>query len=325
MAAQPFTMNRILIMRAGAVGDFILTLPVFEALRERWPSAEIEVAGHPEVACLAVDAGLADSVLRYDAPMWSALFVEEGGLPSALREKLAAQDAVISFTPDADGVMERRLRRACSGAVIVHPPKPASGHATEHLMGALACFGISAEARPARICLREERLAWGRQQLARRGIDAGRLVWIHPGSGGLRKCWPWERFEEAVHTLADARGAHVALSAGPADERLLPALTRAASGRVHRVAGLPLIELSAMLAHARCYIGNDSGITHLAAALGVPTVAIFGPTDPAVWAPRGEHVHVVHAPDLARLAAARVLSLPALPSPLMQSHRRTSG
>lgn len=300
-------MNRILVIRAGAVGDFVVTLPVLDALRKRWPGAQIEVVGHPRIAGLALEAGIVDRVSRFEDPVWSALFVEQGALPSGLARVLAGQDAVISFTPDANGVMGRRLREACAGPVVVHPPKPSSVHVTGHLLGALASFGIPSAPRPARLGLPAGRCRRGAAHVASLGLDVRRLAAVHAGSGGEHKCWPWERFEALVRALVDNLGCDVILTAGPADERLLPRMRALEAARVRVVAGMDLLDLAGVLVHARRYVGNDSGITHLAAALEVSTVAIFGPTDPAVWAPLGRHVSVVYNPCLAAVEPEAVL------------------
>ena len=110
----------------------------------------------------------------------------------------------------------------------------------------------------------------------------GDFAVIHPFSGSARKNWPLDRFRE----LATRLGLPVRWCAGP-EELLPPELTSDA------VRFENLHELACWIENARVYIGNDSGITHLAAAVGTPVVAIFGPTDPAVWAPRGERVRVV--------------------------------
>src|SRR5262249_5406296 len=119
------------------------------------------------------------------------------------------------------------------------------------------------------------------------------FVAIHPFSGSSRKNWPLERFRE----LASRLETPVRWIAGPEEE--LPDATRFDD----------LGELPQGLAGARLYIGNDSGITHLAAAAGVPVVALFGPTDPRVWSPRG-NVRVIEAPggDLEQLGNAAGLA-----------------
>ena len=109
----------------------------------------------------------------------------------------------------------------------------------------------------------------------------GEYLAVHPFSGGARKNWPLDRFRE----LALRLGGPVRWYAGP-DDPPLPEAERCDE----------LYELACRLAGARLYIGNDSGITHLAAAAGAPVLALFGPTDPAVWAPRGERVRVLATP-----------------------------
>ncbi len=111
------------------------------------------------------------------------------------------------------------------------------------------------------------------------GGTAGDYVVIHPFSGSARKNWPLDRYRELARELPSP----VRWCAGP--EEALEGAVRFDD----------LYELACWLAGARLYIGNDSGVTHLAAAVGAPVVALFGPTNPAIWAPRGDRVCVVAA------------------------------
>ncbi len=121
------------------------------------------------------------------------------------------------------------------------------------------------------------------------------MMAAHPGSGGDWKRWPVERFAQAVDGLAEA-GLGVVVIQGPADAEVVRQLRLKLRGKQPPVAAdLGVEELAAFLALASCYLGNDSGVTHLAAAVGTPTVAIFGPTDPAKWGPRGQRVVVLRA------------------------------
>jgi heptosyltransferase-3 len=123
--------------------------------------------------------------------------------------------------------------------------------------------------------------------------DGGFAV-IHPFSGSRKKCWPLERYRELARRLEPRMP--VFWCAGP--EEPLP-------GAVHID---DLYELACWLATARVYIGNDSGITHLAAAVGTPVVALFGPTDPRIWAPRGARVSVIARPAMEDIAVDEVLA-----------------
>jgi ADP-heptose:LPS heptosyltransferase len=111
------------------------------------------------------------------------------------------------------------------------------------------------------------------------GVEKQNFAVIHPFSGSPRKNWPIEKFRELAAILEQSMPVY--WCAGPEDPPLENAI------RLD-----DLYDLACWLARARIYFGNDSGITHLAAAVGTPVVAIFGPTDPAVWAPRGENVRV---------------------------------
>jgi len=110
-----------------------------------------------------------------------------------------------------------------------------------------------------------------------------RFAVIHPFSGSARKIWPLERYAQVAERLSSQMP--VEWCAGPSEEL--------ANARRFD----DLYELACWLARARRYVGNDSGITHLAAAVGTPVVALFGPTDPRMWAPRGPAVRIVSTPS----------------------------
>jgi hypothetical protein len=123
-------------------------------------------------------------------------------------------------------------------------------------------------------------------------------VVLHPGRGSEKKNWPYERFLDLSRWLTD-RGEKVAWVLGPAEEQI-----RIPHGHMSWKA-LPLQDLAARLARCRLFVGNDSGVTHLAAAAGCPTVALFGDSDPRIWSPRGKRVSVItsatHAMSAIRL------------------------
>ncbi|PYT35638.1 MAG: hypothetical protein DMG58_01565 [Acidobacteria bacterium] len=123
--------------------------------------------------------------------------------------------------------------------------------------------------------------------------DGGFAV-IHPFSGSPKKCWLLGRYQELARLIEPHMP--VVWCAGP--EEPLPDAVRITD----------LYELACWLATARVYIGNDSGITHLAAAVGTPVVALFGPTDPHIWAPRGPQVRVIAKPALEDITVDEVLA-----------------
>ena len=120
-----------------------------------------------------------------------------------------------------------------------------------------------------------------------------RFLAVHPGAGSPTKAWPAERFAALVQR--HAAGHRWLLVAGPGDVAAAAPLLSLPGAVVAR--GIPLRSLGALLSQAGVFVGNDSGVGHLAAAAGAPTLALFGPTDPATWSPVGPHVETLSSPD----------------------------
>ena len=281
----------VTIVRAGGLGDTILVLPAVALLRAASPDAAFTLVGSTWAEALQPLLPLAVRAVHIDRVFPPA---RHGG-PAA--HVFAASSAAILYTATPEGDLASYVRRACRSPVVVWPVEPAPGmHAARHLANAVASLtsGPDALPMPALNCPRRDRLH-GRSWLDRKMGQGVRPLAVHPGSGGTRKCWPARRFAE----LAARLEAPVLVVEGPADSEACREFSEAlpASVPLVRATGMPLCRLAAVLIESRGYIGNDSGVSHLAGALGVPTVAIFGPTDPAVWAPRGPEVSVVRAPD----------------------------
>jgi ADP-heptose:LPS heptosyltransferase len=196
-------------------------------------------------------------------------------------------DAALAFTRDGDLV---RGLAALAPRVTAHDPRPPAGeHAARWL--ASAAQGIAPDAAPSPpVCEATPDEASQAAQWLRR-LPEG-FVAVHPGSGSPAKNWPTDRFAAALEA-AGASGRYLLIE-GPADAESAAPL-RAGAAALAR--SLPPRVLGAILSRARVYVGNDSGVSHLAAAWGAPTVALFGPTDPAVWSPVGPRVTVVRSAD----------------------------
>jgi ADP-heptose:LPS heptosyltransferase len=183
--------------------------------------------------------------------------------------------------------MAATARRSGVERFVFHPSDPRPGvHISDHLLGVLPPLGVEPAGRSARLPVRSEWLDVGRDALAARGVTSNYAV-LHPGSGGRAKRWPVARFAELASRLSEP----VVWLLGPA-ERDDGQARDVGEGVGTILDRLTLRELAGVLAACRLYVGNDSGVSHLAAALGAPTVAVFGATDPSVWAPRGERVTI---------------------------------
>ena len=276
-------------MRAGAIGDFILTIPALSALRHKFPAHWLTLAARADVLPL-VHGTLADDVIPLDSALLTPLFISGGDMSAELQTRLGEIDlAVVWLSGNAARTVADNLRRLDVGRLLSADPLPNRQHAAEHLLATLAPLGIgafNADSTP---------FVPASLPLASPWQDAQPVVSIHVGSGGAHKRWPFDRFLALADRLLTVDGVRVLLLSGPAEEA---GMTRSfPNPLICSVIPADLPALASMLRHSALYIGNDSGPTHLAAALGAPTIALFGPTDPRVWSPRGRHVTIVQSPD----------------------------
>lgn len=293
-------MTQILVIRGGALGDFLVTLPTLRLLRERWPEARIELLGHPAIAEPAIGRHYLDAARSVNHGPLSAFFTPRAVLDPAWMDWFGGFDLVLSYFYDPDQLFEQNLRRCEPGRVLTHHPRvpekfpaPAARHFAEILRPVNLELGADLASD---LFLSPADLDGARAFLAGLAPDA-RLVAIHPGSGGDSKRWPAENWAELGRRLARRfPDVTLLLVEGEADAEPARVVAEAWQGlRVVRARLLPLAILAAVLRQAALYLGHDSGVTHLAAAArrDLPVVALFGPTDPAVWAPPRGGVHVL--------------------------------
>jgi heptosyltransferase-2 len=305
---------RILVIRGGAIGDFILTLPAIRLLRENFPGAHLEILGYRHIIALAEGHVYADATRSIEYAAMAGFFVPHSTLAPDLVEYFASFQQVVSYLYDPDGFFEANLRRAgVKHFLPAYAKLDDSEHAARQLARPLQALALYLEDHAATVHPQMEDRASAEEFL--RG-SAAPLIAIHPGSGATRKNWPlenWIALGEAL--LASDPRPRLLLVGGEADAPQLAVLTqkwRAENIVVAR--DLPLPCLAAVLARTELFLGHDSGISHLAAAAGARCVLLFGPTDPAIWAPANPHVTIVTAPeaDLARLTPDAVRSRIAL-------------
>lgn len=269
----------VLVVSLGGLGDFVTRWPLWQSVRRSFPGARVEYLGHPRHACLLLAAGLCDGALDFDAPRWARA---ESSTHTA--------DIVVSAMGSRGRGWARRFISSHLFTVEPFPPAGARVSVGAHIDAEIRAAGL-ADPGPLRCGLPADAVAWAAAWRGSRGLPVAETIAIHPGSGSAAKNWPPDRFEELAAALTGS-GSRVLLFEGDAE------MERRARGGldipgVTRVSGLDLVQAAALLSGCRSYIGNDSGFSHLAALLGVPSTLIFGPTDPAVWAPRGKRVRVV--------------------------------
>jgi heptosyltransferase-2 len=289
------SIQRILIFRAGAVGDFVVTLPALAALREAYPGAAIDLIGYPERAILAQH--LVNRIHDVDAAHWSSLFSRAGDL-SHLEPVLADADLAIAYMNDPDGAVGENLHRVGVHRTLFHNPRPdedGDAHAVDHLLEPIISLGITPNARVPSIAPETARKDAARAMLATAGLS-GPYAIFHAGAGGPHKQWPPECFAHLAERLWHEKEWPIAVTSGPADGALAERICQQADAPTVPLNPVDLPTLTALYADARLYVGCDTGPSHLSAATGTPSVILFGPTSPRVWGPRGPIVRIVEAP-----------------------------
>ncbi len=290
----------ILLIRAGALGDCLLMLPSLHALRAHFPQAHIDVMGYPPRWEWVLGRGLVDSLHTIERPGMHLLFCEGLAVPGHLRSFLGAYDVILSYRPDPDGVFERNLGALGARLVLSQPPfpppPPPKIHVADFALQLVARLGVPVPPPTSGLWLTAAELALAQPFFTAHHVDPTRhpIVVVHPGSGSAAKRWPVENFVTLIETLEGQLGVRTIIVTGYAETDVLARLRSLIHAATPLVAeNWPLLPTAALIAQATVFVGHDSGLTHLAAALRRPTVAIFGPTDPDIWKPRGEHVTVV--------------------------------
>jgi len=287
------TPRRILLIRTGGLGDFILCLPVIHALASTWPDAELEILGRPTIAALA-ESQVA-RITSIDDRRFSRLFTDTPlDASDAAATFLSSFDLVVSFLGVPESDFGRQLQLLVPKTLFIPAPPSGTRHAAIHFLQSLTPLGIAATDAVPRIDLSAEVREQGRQLLERpvSAVEDNPPIIVHPGSGGRPKNWRPDLFAQTIRLFRRSRHPVVLLQ-GEADERPVREVLGhlEATGPVLKDA--PILQIAGAIACSRLVVGNDSGISHLAAAVGTPLVCLFGPTEPAVWGPLGPKVRVV--------------------------------
>jgi predicted lipopolysaccharide heptosyltransferase III len=298
--------ERILIVKLDHIGDVVLATPVLRALRERLPDARIDVLLLPETAPLLEGHPCVDHVLTYRSPRYARSPGTAEGM-RRLREIAATRyTTIVELRGDGRTLLlpfwtgaRRRVDRGTLRLFRRLGMRSSGRHELETnleivrpLTGTIPAPPVETRARPAA-------QASMQRKLEERGIEIGRpFVVIHPGAAWKPKTWPPERFGAVADWILGHYDARVLLVGGPSEREIEDAVARSiARNGAQKLAGvLSLEELMALLQRTALFIGNDSGPAHMAAAVGVATIVLFGPSDPSRFAPRSERTFVLHHP-----------------------------
>jgi len=286
-----------LIIFPGALGDLICLGPTIQAIGHDHGGAGLELIARPELVRLAIGRMGIDGGSSIDRREMAELFVTDANEPSpGIKELFARYGTIHSFLASDNPTFRANLIAAAPDAVVrfYRFRPPGDSHVSDAYLAAYyASNGPAMPSPPSRnlIKLCEGDLSAAKATLAELKLEAGGYVAILPGSGSPTKNWPVAKYLDLARRLAGQIG--VLFIVGPAEADIEPVL---------RSSGLPIIadidlgEVAALCRMARVFVGNDSGVSHLAAATGAPGVVIFGPTDPARWRPIGDIRVLRHDP-----------------------------
>jgi heptosyltransferase-3 len=308
--------QRAVILQPGALGDCILTLPLVKVLKEVLNLGAVDIIGHTEYIGVFPGRSCVDGVRSLDSTDLHRLFVEPAKFDLSdwdpLINTFAAYNWIVTFLGEPGSNFEQNLiftaNCSHSAEVITLSLKPGSDrrHIAEFYLrqfarqGGLAPEQTKTDLDKVLIRVTEADRYCGVELLDQTGIDVSkRLVVIHPGSGGQRKCWHLENFIAIARDIR-ARGHEVLFLLGPAEvERMHSAEETRIRSIARRVSHLSLTQVVGILSCADAFVGNDSGVTHLAAGIGLRTFVLFGPTDPGTYKPIGPAVTVFQdMPDI---------------------------
>jgi heptosyltransferase-2 len=302
--------QRGLILQPGAIGDCLLTLPLVRFMKDSLGLGGVDILGHTEYIGILPGRSCADGIRSMDSVELHKLFAEAKTFDLAdgdpLIDVFAGYPWIVSFMGEPDSDFEQNLiftaNCSHSAEVITLPlesPQDFPEHISDfYIQQFISQSGLSLEPRRSQledvlIRASEADVRRGKEMLKEMDLEcSARVAAIHPGGGGVRKCWHLNNFLAVAQALG-RQGVEVIFLLGPAElERFSEGTIKSMGGVGKCLMDVSLSEVLELLSCADMFLGNDSGITHLAAGLGVRTLAVFGPTDPGVYKPLGPEVTV---------------------------------
>jgi heptosyltransferase-2 len=301
--------HRLLIRSTNWIGDAVMTTPAVRAVRRNFPAARITLLAKPWVAPIFAHSPDIDEVLIYRAPgrdggafgpVRVARRLRRRRFDAAILLQNAFEAALISFL--AGTPLRIGYDRDARGLLLTHavpcPPVIRRGHQIDYYLNLLAAVGLGIDGKEPRITVSPQAVLRASRRLSQhRRHAADRLVGINPSAAyGPAKQWHPRRFARLADQLQDRSCCGILIFGGPDDRALGDAISRMARRPVINLAGkTDLQEAMALIAACRVFVTNDSGLMHVAAALRVPLVAIFGSTNPAATGPTGPNSRVVRS------------------------------
>ena len=313
--------QRILAICLSHLGDLVLLTPLFANLRLKYPQAHIAVVCKSAVADIPRNHPAVDEVITYEA-RWTlrpesprAGFLDTVKLIRELRAR-SYDLLVICY----DHPMDRILgfctgihTQVCLDGAAMQQPKPGvrtdhHRHRVEHAYDLLRALDVPILESAPSVGLSDADLAWADEWLQEQGLAGSRLLGVHPGAGGPEKRWPADRFARVAESLAGKFDCKVVVTGSPADAEAVQGFVESVRTTVVQApATLTVGKLCALIRRFALLLCNDCGPMHIAAALRIPVIAVFGPSFPELWGPcPADPRHVVVAASDGRIESVTV-------------------
>jgi ADP-heptose:LPS heptosyltransferase len=288
----------VLIIHQGAIGDFILSLPSLEAIHRFYSQTRFIFLGNPSILEIIHSRPYFGVVLNYAEKRWAPLYNSKEKLDTGVFSSLPPVDSIFAFCRSSSQTLVDNLAGIYEKPSYRIDPFPEAAlglHVSEYQCRQLEEFGIPSLPCPTPVVAPSQEVFLEARRFVRENVTAGnQLVLLHPGSGGRKKLWSVTGWLDVIMKLSRNNTIKISLIEGPADSHIVQQLcSELETASLLLVNNWPLGKLAALMKHSSLYLGNDSGITHLAAACNTPTIALFGPTDPSIWGPQGVKVTVV--------------------------------
>jgi hypothetical protein len=288
---------RAVVFHQGALGDFLIAAGAIEELARAFGrGARVDFWSKPEHVSLLDEKTFRGECRSLDGALIACLLQDSLWRAAALPDFLIEANQVFIFGQNGSRIMAERLSRRLSANVSFIQSFPAAGdpgvHVSHFLRRQLNDLGWPIAGNPLYLSAPASEKLAAMDFLHRVGIFS-QPIFIHPGSGGRGKVWPLLNWHGLLDWIRSKTVFQAILSIGPADDYMDEFSGTMREAGVPIVSGLTPVRLSALLSLCGMYIGSDSGVSHLAAAVGIPAIAVFGPTAPRVWAPRGRNAVVV--------------------------------
>ena len=284
----------IVILHPGALGDVVLAVPAMRRLLARFPQHRSLLISNEPIGRFLLECRMVDAWMPVQGAACTDLFAGSVPATTELRGWLKECDCVVAWINDEGGALATVLRSCRVREMRIQSPFSSELEAMHQSDRFLETIGETVDDGSLnwRIQIPSDLVDLGYVYLERIGIPFDRaILLIHPGSGSRWKCVNPDVLALAMEQF-QLEDIHPLILEGPADRESVAGLSKLVPA-VPVIAGGDLSILACLLTRSVLYVGNDSGTTHLAALLAVPTVALFGPTDPKRWAPRGPHVTVL--------------------------------